>query len=190
MYRRKTRKGLFHSSRCRAFTSCCHEKTRDREISTGRIRQNKKDFDLKGKGACWEFCPKNPLPGEFHWFIQVLVLIQETFASPQYSNKLYWLMATVQIGNDFHSTHLDLKDQIEDVKETKSVVIPCNYTFENVPADFEMVVTIYRYLVKLQSSFLYILKYCCWPIAARRQEERNWFQTSGFQIVNVQSEGQ
>jgi len=68
---------------------------------------------------------------------------QETFASPQYSNKVYWLMATLQIGHELHATHLNMDDHVKDVKEQKTVVIPCNFTFDNVPADFELIVTIY-----------------------------------------------
>lgn len=52
-------------------------------------------------------------------------------------------MATLQIGNELHATHLNMDDHVKDVKEQKSVVIPCNFTFDNVPADFELIVTIY-----------------------------------------------
>ena len=53
-------------------------------------------------------------------------------------------MATVQIGSEFHATHLNMDDHVKDVKEQKTIIIPCNYTFDNVPADFEMIVTLYR----------------------------------------------
>ena len=87
-------------------------------------------------------------------------------------------MATVQIGNDFHSTHLDLKDQIEDVKETKSVVIPCNYTFENVPADFEMVVTIYRYFL---SSLQIFDTFTSIAVDRSRRDDRK--KETGFKLL-------
>ena len=53
-------------------------------------------------------------------------------------------MATVQIGSEFHATRLNMDDYIKDVKDQKTIIIPCNYTFDNVPADFEMIVTLYR----------------------------------------------
>ena len=52
-------------------------------------------------------------------------------------------MATLQIGHELHATHLNMDDHVKDVKEQKTVVIPCNFTFDNVPADFELIVTIY-----------------------------------------------
>jgi len=40
-------------------------------------------------------------------------------------------------------SQLDMSMEIKDVKAQKSAVIPCDFKFENVPADFEMVITIY-----------------------------------------------
>ena len=53
-------------------------------------------------------------------------------------------MARVQIGSEFLAPHLNMDDHVKDVKEQKTIIIPCNYTFDNVPADFEMIVTLYR----------------------------------------------
>ena len=53
-------------------------------------------------------------------------------------------MATVQVGNELHGTKLDLqKSQILDAKEQKNITIPSEFTFNNVPADFELTITIY-----------------------------------------------
>ena len=69
---------------------------------------------------------------------------QESFESPQIANKSHWLMATVQVGNELHGTKLDLqKSQILDAKEQKNITIPSEFTFNNVPADFELTITIY-----------------------------------------------
>ena len=62
-------------------------------------------------------------------------------------------MATIQIGDEIHATKLDLKDMIEDVKEQKAVIIPCNYTFNNVPADFQLAINIYRF--NFSNDFLF-----------------------------------
>jgi len=43
---------------------------------------------------------------------------QETFESPQHNEKIRYVMATVQIGNELRASKLELNSKIKDIKVT------------------------------------------------------------------------
>ena len=65
-------------------------------------------------------------------------------------------MATAQIGNELHASKLELNNRIADIKDQKSIIIPTNFTWTNVPADFEIDIALYRkfsYLLLILGHF-------------------------------------
>lgn len=65
---------------------------------------------------------------------------QETFESPQHRNSIYWVLAIVTVEDEVFVSEAK---EVKNIREQKSVVLPVNFTFKNITADFVVNVTIY-----------------------------------------------